>query len=481
MNTNRTAGMPLYVDVDGTLVKSNLLVESALRLFKRSPLSLLSMLRWLLFGGRATLKHEIAKRVDLDASKWPYRDEIVEMCHEARDAGRRVVLATGADLKYADAVAKHLGVFDAIMGTTAECNLTGQRKLAAILGDCGDRAFVYAGDELQDLHIWNRAAGAVVCGDDRLAQRAAKVAVVQRHVLASRPSLRVLLRAIRIHQWAKNLLIFLPFLPLLGSLAPEAWLLGVVGFVCFGLCASSVYLTNDLLDLDVDRAHARKCRRPIPSGDVGLSTAILLAAALLLAAFALAAFVLPFAFVVVIALYWFLTSAYSLDLKRRVNVDIMTLAMLYTMRVLAGSAALMVRPSFWMLAFSVFLFFSLAVVKRLVELQGLRDKAQSALSKAPGRGYVVEDMPILRAQGIASGQLAVLVLALYINDPSAAAHFTHPEVLWGVCPFMLLWINRVWLKVNRNEINEDPVLFALRDRFSLVVVAAASICLILAA
>lgn len=481
MNTNHVAGMPLYVDLDGTLVKSNLLVESALRLFKRSPLSLLSMLRWLLFGGRAKLKHEMAQRVDLDASKLPYRDEIVNMCHEARDAGRRVVLATGADLKYADAVAKHLGVFDATMGTTTECNLTGQRKLAAILSDCGDRAFVYAGDELQDLHIWNHAAGAVVCGNDRLAQRAAKVTVVQRHVLTGRPSVRVFLRAIRIHQWAKNLLIFLPFLPLLRSLAPQAWLQGLVAFVCFGLCASSVYLTNDLLDLDADRAHARKCRRPIPSGDLKLSTAIVLAAGLLAGAFVLAAFVLPFVFVAVLSLYWLLTSAYSLDLKRRVNVDIMTLAMLYTMRVLAGSAVLMVRPSFWMLAFSVFLFFSLAVVKRLVELQGLRDKDQKGLSKAAGRGYVVEDMPILSAQGIASGQLAVLVLALYINDLSAAAHFTRPEFLWGVCPCMLLWINRVWLKVNRNEIHEDPVLFALRDRFSLVVVVAAAVCLILAA
>lgn len=477
----RFAGMPLYVDVDGTLLKTNLLIESALCLFKRSPVSLFSMLRWLVFGGRATLKHEIAQRVDLDASKLPYRSEIVALCHEARDAGRRVVLATGADIKYADAVADHLGLFDATMGTTVGSNLTGRRKLAAILGDCGERRFVYAGDEAQDLHIWDHAGAAVVCGGDRLARLAAEVAIVERHVPTQRPGLAVLLRAMRIHQWAKNVLVFLPFVPLLGTLAPGAWLLGMAGFVCFGLCASSVYLTNDLLDLDADRAHHKKRRRPIPSGDLALVTAIALAAALLLAAFALAAVLLPPAFMAVLALYWVLTTAYSLDLKRRVNVDIMSLAMLYTLRVLAGSAVLMVRPSFWMLAFSVFLFFSLAAVKRLVELQGLRDNTETGQNRPGGRGYIVEDIPVLRAQGIASGQLAVLVFALYINDASAAAHFTRPELLWGVCPCLFLWINRVWMKTNRGEVNEDPVLFALRDGFSRTVVVVAAICLVLAA
>lgn len=484
IKVERLAGMPLYVDADGTLLKTDLLLESALRLFKRSPASLLSMLRWLIVGGPARLKHEIAQRVDLDASKLPYRSEIVALCREAQDAGRKVVLATGSNTKYAEAVADHLGLFDATLATTATHNLTGRRKLEAILGECSARRFVYAGNEAKDLKIWGHAGAAIVCGSHDLARQAAAVAVVERHVSAQPAGLRVLLRAIRIHQWAKNVLVFLPFVPLIGSLAPGQWLQGVVGFVCFGLCASSVYLTNDLLDLDADRAHHKKSRRPVPSGEISLATAIMLSAALLVAAFALAAALLTPLFMAVLGGYWLLTTAYSFDLKRRINVDILALALLYTLRVLAGSAVLMIKPSFWMLAFSMFLFFSLAAVKRLVELEGLRERAaqgEGAVGQPVGRGYIVEDIPVLRTQGIVSGQLAVLVFALYINDASAAAHFARPEWLWGVFPCLLLWVNRVWMKANRGEVHEDPVLFALRDNFSRLVVVAAGICVVLAA
>lgn len=473
------AGLPLYVDVDGTLLKTDLLMESALRLFKRSPVSVFLMLRWLVRGGRAMLKHEIAHRVDLDASKLPYRSEIVAMCHEARNSGREVVLATGAATKYADAIAKHLGLFDSTLGTTADVNLTGHRKLQAILRRCGERRFVYAGNEYKDLDIWNHAGGAVVCGSTRLARMTAKVTVVEHHVVEERIDVKLLLRAMRIHQWAKNILVFLPFLPLLGTLAIADWLLGVAAFVSFGLCASSVYLTNDLMDLDADRAHPTKCHRPVPAGNLPLPNAIGLALFLLLAAFTLAAALLPLVFLSVLAVYWALTTAYSLDLKGRINVDILALALLYTMRVLGGSAVLMLRPSFWMLAFSVFLFFSLAAVKRLIELRALGDA--SVTGQPVGRGYIVKDIPVLLTQGTASGQLAVLVFALYINDASAAAHFAHPEFLWGVCPCLFLLINRVWMKASRGEVNEDPVLFALHDRFSRGIVVVAGICVALAA
>ena len=469
--------MPLYVDADGTLIKSNLLIESALRLLKQSPASLFSMLRWLFTGGKARLKHEIAERVDLDPASLPYREEIVALCREAREQGRKVVLATGSDTKYAQAVAEHLGLFDATIGTTLATNLTGKRKLEAILVECPARNFVYAGNEAQDLHIWEHASGAVVCGDDRLMRRAARVSTVHNHLPPAAGRVGVWLRAIRIHQWAKNVLVFLPFVPLVATLGPADWLLGAVGFLCFGLCASSVYLTNDLLDLDADRVHERKRRRPIPAGDMSLSGAIWLAGLLLLASFTLAAALLPAPFLGVLLGYWLLTTAYSFDLKRRVNVDILSLALLYTMRILAGSAVLMVQPSFWMLAFSMFLFFSLAAAKRQVELDAL---ARKGGGRAAGRGYVVEDIPVLRAQGIAAGQLAVLVLALYIND-SAALHFTRPELLWGACPCLLLWINRVWFKAGRGELNEDPVLFALRDGFSQAAALAAAVCVALAA
>jgi 4-hydroxybenzoate polyprenyltransferase len=316
-----------------------------------------------------------------------------------------------------------------------------------------------------------------VCGSASLAAAASKLTSVELHVVPRRPSLGTVLRAMRLHQWAKNLLVFLPFLPLAATLPVGVWLQGVLGFLAFGLCASSVYLVNDLFDLEADRAHPRKRFRPIAAGDLGLGPAIVLAVALLGAGFALSALLLPPLFLAVLALYWALTTAYSLDLKRRVNVDVLALACLYTLRVLAGSAVLAVAPSFWMLAFSIFLFLSLAAAKRMAELDALARKGKQ--DAAAGRGYVVRDIPIVLAQGVASGQLAVLVFALYLHTV-LDAQFSHPEVLWGVFPLLLLWINRVWMKTSRGEMHDDPVVFALRDRFSLATAAIAVVCVFLA-
>ena len=470
------AGMPFVVDVDGTLIKSDLLIESALKLIKQSPLSILWMLRWLLSGGKARLKSRIAERVELDIGHLPFRVEIVTLCRQARQQGRRVVLATGAAMKYAQQIALLLRA-DSVMATTEQRNLTGGRKLQAILGECKQGEFVYAGNESLDLEIWRCAGGAVVCGNAHLAAAAAKVTPVQAHVLPRHVGIGVLLKTLRVHQWAKNVLVFLPFLPLVGRLDVNAWLLGLAAFVAFSLCASSAYLLNDLFDLEADRVHTRKSRRPIPAGDVSLGAAIAMSAGLLTTAFALSVFLLPPLFVGVLASYWALTLAYSLDLKKRVNVDVIVLACLYTSRVLAGAAVLSLRPSFWMLAFSVFLFLSLAAAKRATELDAL---VRSGEDSAAGRGYQTRDIPVLLAQGAASGQLSVLVFALYLNT-ALAGQFRHPEWLWAVCPLLLLWINRVWMKVSRGEMHDDPVVFALRDSFSRVTALIAVACVTIAA
>ncbi len=468
-------GMPLVIDVDGTLIKSNLLVESALKLVKQSPLSIIWMVRWLLFGGKARLKSRIAERVELDIGNMPFCDEIVVLCRQARQQGRRVLLATGAAMKYAQQIALLLRV-DSVMATTEKRNLTGERKLQAILGECGQGDFVYAGNETVDLEIWRCAGGAVVCGNNRLADAAAKVATVQAHIRPRRLGLGVLARALRMHQWSKNVLLFLPFVPLLAYLDLTAWLLGIVAFVAFGLCASSAYLLNDLFDLEADRKHSSKSRRPIPAGDISLSTVIVLSLGLLATSFLISALLLPPLFVAVLGAYWALTMAYSLDLKKRVNVDVIVLACLYTARVLAGGAVLGVKPSFWMLAFSVLLFLSLAAAKRTTELDTLLRNGEDS---AAGRGYQTRDIPVLMAQGAASGQLAVLVLALYLNTV-LAGQFRHPEWLWAVCPLLLLWINRVWMKVSRGEMHDDPVVFALRDGFSRATALTAVACVTIA-
>lgn len=469
-------GMPLVVDVDGTLIKSDLLVESALKLLKQSPWALPWMARWLLFGGKARLKSRIADRVDLDIGNLPFRDEIVALCRQARQQGRRVLLATGAATKYAQQISLLLPV-DKVMATTEQHNLTGANKLQAILGECEQGQFVYAGNEAVDVEIWRCAGGAVVCGDERLAAAAAKVAPVQAHVRPRRIGLGVLLRAMRVHQWAKNVLVFLPFLPQIGNLDLTAWLLGLTAFVAFGLCASSAYLANDLFDLEADRVHSRKSLRPIPCGDLSPAAAVQLSIGLLATSFLISVLLLPPLFVVVLGLYWLVTMAYSLDLKKRINVDVIVLACLYAARVLAGAAVLAVRPSFWMLAFSVFLFLSLAAAKRATELDVL---ARSGEDSAAGRGYQTRDLPVLLAQGAASGQLAVLVFALYVNT-ALVGQFRHPELLWAVCPLLLLWINRVWMKVNRGEMHDDPVVFALRDPFSRATGLIAVACVTIAA
>ena len=470
------AGMTLVVDVDGTLIKSDLLLESALKLLKQSPLSILWMARWLMFGGKARLKSRIAEQVELDIGHMPFCKEIVALCRQARQQGRRVVLATGAAMKYAQQIALLLRM-DSVMATTEQRNLTGARKLEAILGECEQGEFIYAGNEAVDLEIWRCAGGAVVCGNTRLAAAAAKVAPVQAHVRPRRIDLAMLLRAMRVHQWAKNVLVFLPFLPLVGRIDLPTWLLGLAAFVAFSLCASSVYLVNDLFDLEADRLHSRKSLRPIPAGDISLATAMKLSLGLLAAAFLISVLLLPPLFIAVLGFYWALTMVYSLDLKKRVNVDVVALACLYTTRVLAGAAVLMVQPSFWMLAFSVFLFLSLAAAKRTTELDTL---ARSGADSAAGRGYQTRDIPVLLAQGTASGQLAVLVFALYLNM-ALAGQFRHPEVLWALCPLLLLWINRVWMKVSRGEMHDDPVVFALRDPFSRVTGLIAVACVTIAA
>lgn len=476
MVQSRQVGMTLVVDVDGTLIKSNLLIESALKFVKQSPLAILWMVRWLLFGGKARLKSRIAEQVELDIAHLPFCAEIVALCRQAHLQGRRVVLATGAAMKYAQQIALLLRV-DGVMATTERHNLTGDSKLQAILGECAQGNFVYAGNETVDLEIWRCAGGAVVCGNSRLAAAAARLAPVQAHVRPRRVGLGVLLKAMRVHQWAKNVLVFLPFLPLVGHLGLATWLLGLAAFVAFGLCASSAYLLNDLFDLEADRVHSRKSQRPIAAGDISLATAIALSLGLLTAAFLISALLLPPLFAGVLGAYWVVTMAYSLDLKKRINVDVIVLACLYTTRVLAGAAVLAARPSFWMLAFSVLLFLSLAAAKRATELDAL---ARSGEASAAGRGYQTRDIPVLLAQGAASGQLAVLVLALYLNT-ALVGQFRHPEWLWAVCPLLLLWINRVWMKVNRGEMHDDPVVFALRDSFSRATGLVAVACVTMAA
>lgn len=475
---------PLCVDLDGTLIRSDLLLESFLGLLKLNPLYLFLIPFWL-FKGKAQFKAEIARRVVAggtapNATTLPWHPTFLPWLQGQKAEGRSLWLCTASNHALVQPIVDHLGLFDGVMASSDTHNLSGSHKAAKLVEQFGERGFDYCGNAPVDIKVWANAHGAIVVdGGDSLNQQVQQ-ALPEVPVLArfdAKPQrFKALPKAFRLHQWAKNVLIFVPLLA--AHQAHEASLLlqAIVAFFAFGLCASSVYLLNDLLDLNADRQHPRKCKRPFASGRLSLLTGILLTPALLAAGLLLAAF-LPPAFLGALLVYYALTLAYSFHLKRQVLVDTLTLAALYTLRLVAGAKAISVHLSFWLLLFSIFLFLSLALVKRYAELHDL--KAAGGLNAA-GRGYHIEDLPILQSLGTAAGYLSVLVLALYINSADVLALYTHPAWIWGLCVLVLYWISRVWLIAHRGDMHDDPVVFALRDTGSLIVAALAALFVVLA-
>jgi len=470
------SSVPLCVDLDGTLIRSDLLLETFLLLIKRNPLYLFLVPFWLL-KGKAALKAQIAARVDLNPAALPYQQDFLKWLRAEHASGRRLYLCTAANESLAGRVAAHLGFFDGVLGSDSSKNLAGSAKASALVERFGERGFDYCGNESRDLAIWRHAHAAIVVNaSSRLEREAAETGHIVRTFPSKSNTLRAAFRALRPHQWAKNVLVLVPMVAAHKVGEPGEVPIAVLGLIAFCLCASSVYLLNDLLDLEADRAHARKSRRPFAAGDLSLAVGLLLAPILLAAAVVIAAF-LPPKFWLVLGAYYALTCAYSFVLKGLVLIDALSLAGLYTLRIIGGSAAVGVPLSFWLLLFSVFLFLSLAFVKRFAELDSLRRQQRL---RAVGRGYHVEDLSILQSLGTAAGYLSVLVLALYINSPAIEALYRQPKVIWMLCVLMLYWISRVWMKAQRGEMHDDPVVFALKDRQSLAIGLLAAVTVALA-
>ena len=461
---------PLCVDLDGTLIRSDLLIESALALIARRPLTVFAMLIWLL-RGKARLKREIARRIDLNPACLPYNQEVVNWVRE-QQALRTTVLCSAADSSLAIRVADHIGGFDDVIASDGERNLSGANKASALIERFSASGFDYAGNAAVDLHVWRKSNAAIVVeSGTRLSAAAARVTRVERTFPQQAWSLRHWLKALRIHQWVKNVLVFLPLLAAHRLFDVHAIFATLTAFVCFGLCASSVYVTNDLLDLAADRSHRRKRHRPFAAGILPLYQGPIAALILLVSSFGLATMLAP-TFMLVLAGYFFLTTAYSFKLKRMVMLDVVVLAMLYTSRILAGAAAMQIAASFWLLAFSMFIFLSLAMVKRYTELLAA-EKTDGM--KAAGRGYDVQDIPLVQSLGAASGYLSVLVLALYIDSTASQSLYRHPHYLWLLCPLLLYWISRTWAIAHRGIMHDDPVVFAMMDNVSRVLLLIAAI------
>ena len=460
--------LPLCVDLDGTLCRSDTLFEAFLSLLKQQPLALLLAPFWLL-GGRAAFKQKVAAGAELNVAALPWRQDLLDWLRGEKASGRQLLLVTGADQQIARASAEHFGLFDDVLASDGRTNLTGSQKRAALVQRFGEKGFDYVGNAPVDVKVWASAATAHVAdATPALVTKAAAVAPVGQQFPARPAGFKLWVKALRAHQWVKNVLIFVP-IGLVQKFDTHTLTLTLLAFLAFSLCASSVYLINDLLDLESDRAHPRKRERPFAAARLPLLGGLFLAPVLLLAAFVIAAYITP-KFLAVLAGYYLLTLAYSLHLKRMPLVDVLMLAALYTLRIIAGGAAAGVALSFWLLAFSVFLFLSLGIVKRYAEMDMVK---ASAGEKAAGRGYHVDDLPLLRNLGTSSGYGAVLVLAMYINSPESQLVYAHPKRLWLLAPIVLYWISRIWLKTHRGLMHDDPIVFALKDTASRLVLVAA--------
>lgn len=467
---------PLCLDLDGTLVKSDTLADSVLLLVRKQPRAALRAPLWLL-RGKAAFKAEVTARVMLDVEHLPWNHKLLEYLAEQRAAGRQIYLATGADAGVAERVAEHLGLFEGVVASDGATNQTGENKLARLRERFAGQGFDYVGNASPDVPLLAASGAAMVANPTG----ALLSALRSRQVRVSRTFEdraargRSMLKAIRLHQWAKNILIFVPLL-LAHVLRLQLLLTAGLAFLSFSLCASATYIVNDLLDMDADRRHARKRYRPFAAGDLSVFAGVAMVAALLAAAFAGAA-MLPRAYWLWLLAYLVTTLAYSLWLKRAVLVDVLLLSGLYTLRLLAGAGAVRVRISPWFAAFSIFLFLSLAIVKRFSELQNVR--AQGGVL-ANGRGYLLTDIEQLRSFGTMCGVGAVVIFALYINGPDIMKLYRHPTRMWLIMPLMILWIFRVWLLASRGELDEDPVIFAVTDRTSLLIGAAIAVIAVLA-
>lgn len=453
---------PLVVDLDGTLIRSDTLYESLSKLLGVNPLYAVLLPFWLA-KGKAYLKRQIAQRIRLDVSVLPYRRDVLSYLRNQYERGRPLVLATASDSLIAEQVASHLGIFRTVLASDGARNLKGRRKAMELEAQFGRGKFVYAGNGRADLPVWKSAGAAVVVSNSRrLRSDVTDMSEVERVFPSERIESKVLLRALRAHQWVKNILVFVPLLA--AHRFGESGALGqaVLAFFAFGIVASAGYMINDLVDVEVDRHHHSKKSRPFASGGLDLRVGLIGAPVLLCLGIAISMF-LPAAFGTTLLTYFVSSQLYSFGLKKIVLADVFTLAVLYTLRIIAGATATMVPMSQWLLAFSVFLFLCLAFVKRYSELHALR-----ALEKqgAEGRGYLVVDFELLASLGASSGYIAVLVLALYINSPEVKILYRTPELLWLVCLVLLYWISRVWIIAHRGRMHEDPIVFALKDRMS---------------
>ena len=469
-----TSELPvLVVDLDNTLLKSDLLFESFWSAFGSDWKVLFGAIAYLCMG-KSKLKNYLAKKSRIDVTTLPYNLDVVSYVEAHRQAGGRTALVTASDYSLAHSIAAHLCIFDEVHGSDGNHNLKGVAKAEFLVGHFGETKFDYMGDARADLHVWKYAQKAITVNvATSVLKKLEEMGKPCESFVSDRSSVSYV-RALRPHQWLKNIIIFLPMIS--GhQLNFGTFNRSLTAFIAFSLVASSVYILNDLLDLNSDRTHPRKRFRSFASGDIPIVSGCWMALFLLCAGFITAA-ALGTAFLIVMLAYYALTTAYSLNLKKRVVMDICVLSSLYTIRILAGGIAGSISLSEWLLAFSIFFFFSLATIKRQAELV---DMVKRGALLATGRGYTIDDLPIICTIAISTGYVSVLVMALYVNSPSVATLYANTTALWVICFILLYWITRIAFITHRGLMLDDPVIFAAKDRVSQICFLAILACLVL--
>ncbi|MDU8361881.1 UbiA family prenyltransferase [Pseudomonas syringae group sp. J309-1] len=458
---------PLVIDLDGTLLKSDMLYECCILFLRNNPLKFYRLFIWL-FQGKAMLKKHLAEAVDIDVAVLPYDAKVLELIATAKRSGHTIVLATATHISLAKEIANHLNIFDDVIASDETTNLSAHRKRDALIARYGKKGFDYAGNSSEDIVVWQAASAAyVVNAPSNVLKKATEAGNIAEVITTNESTPKDYLKGLRIHQWLKNILIFVPLLA--GHELTNTPMLAqaCIAFLCFGLCASSVYVLNDLLDLQDDRHHSKKKNRAFASGKIPIKHGMFIFPTLLFISFILSIYWLSPEFIISLVIYYIITLMYSLYLKRQMTVDVITLAFLYTIRIIAGAAAMGLSLTFWLLTFSMFVFLSLALVKRYAELNDARARGET--EKTRGRGYYPADLEMISSLGGSAGYLSVMVLALYIHDNATTSLYSHPQIIWLACPILLYWITRMWMLTHRGQMHEDPVVFAAKDKISLIV------------
>ena len=455
----------IVVDLDGTILNTDTLHECVFHLLSNSPLELLKIPFYLL-KGKAYLKKFLAEKTDLNLDLLPWNKELIEILKDKKNEGAHLVLCTGADMIIANNISSYLGIFDEVFASDGKNNLTGKYKADLLIKKFGKKNFDYAGNSNVDIAVWKFCKSALVVNTTKkLSSNVDKITDISYEQIKNRFTLKIFLKAMRIHQWPKNLLLVVPMVAAQLTHDLYNWLLVSVGFISFSLLASSIYLLNDLLDLDNDRSHQRKKTRPFASGDISLAYGALLIPILMFISFYLAFMMLNETFIFWLTIYLILTIAYSFALKPIILIDVITLSLLYTLRVISGGAVISLETSPWLLAFSIFLFVSLAFIKRYSELDNI--KSNNDL-KIMGRGYYSSDAPIIQSLGISSAFCAILVFALYINSPEIIVLYDFIQIIWLCIPVLIFWLSWMWISANRGQMHDDPIMFAFKDKYSVL-------------